>query len=400
MSASIPPLTFSSAGPVSTPPATLNQELIDYVAAQVPDYTADLPGGLIEDLSSTGTGILVSVDQARIEAVNNLSPSTSNPFILNQQGAMFGIPQGIGSNTNVLVVFTGPVGYVIPSGFIVSDGTYQYRIVDGGAIGSSGSTASLYAVATQSGSWTPLQNTVTTIVTSVPSGYTLTVNNPVSGVPGLAPQSVQSYRAQILNKFSAVAQGFGTYLESLLVQVPGVIPRLVAIRQVTNGWEVICGGGDPYEVAGTIYLGTLDLSTLQGSATTSRNVLASIISPPNNYSVIYVNPPLTQFSMVVTWNTISPSFTSGTQVDQLGQTAMANYINSLVVGQPINLEYASYLFMEAIQSVLPSNLLTTLTFSVSINGVVTPPDAGTSLVTYDPETYLSATSTNITVTQG
>ncbi|EQD29733.1 hypothetical protein B1A_20561, partial [mine drainage metagenome] len=165
---------------------------------------------------------------------------------------------------------------------------------------------------TQSGSWTPLQNTVTTIVTSVPSGYTLTVNNPVSGVPGLAPQSVQSYRAQILNGFSAVAQGFGTYLESLLVQVPGVIPRLVAIRQVTNGWEVICGGGDPYEVAGAIYLGTLDLSTLQGSATTSRNVLASIISPPNNYSVIYVNPPLTQFSMVTTWNTISPSFTSGT----------------------------------------------------------------------------------------
>lgn len=396
----IPPLSFNSAGPIPTPPATLNQDLIDYVAAEVPDYTADLPGSLIEDLTSTGTGILVSVDQARIEAVNNLTPSTANPYVLSQLGAMFGIPQGLQTNTNVLVVFSGPVGYVIPAGFIVSDGTHQYQVVDGGVIGTSGSTPSLYAVATQTGSWTPLANTVTTLVTSIPSGYTITVTNPVAGTAGLSPQSVQSYRAQVTGQFSGVAQGFGTYLKNLLVTVPGVTPRLVSILQVANGWEVICGGGDPFQVAGTIYLGTLDLSTLQGSSNTSRNVLSSIISPPNTYSVVYVNPPVMPFSMTVTWNTISPSFTSGVQVNQLGQTAMMNYINSIVVGNPINLEYASYLFQEAVSSVLPQNLLTTLTFSVYINGVLTPPDAGTSIITYDPETYLLATSTNVTVTQG
>lgn len=396
----LPPLNFSATGPLPTSPATLNQELIDYVASTVPDYTADLPGGLIEDLSSTGTGILVSVDQARVEAVNNLTPTTANPYILNQQGAMFGLPQGLASNTNVLVVFSGPAGYVIPAGFLVSDGTYQYQIVDGGVIGSSGSTASLYAVATQSGSWTPLANSVTTLVTSVPSGYTITVTNPVSGVPGLPPQSVQSYRAQIMSAFSGVAQGYGTYIKNLLIQVPGVIPRLVSVVQVGGGWKILCGGGDPLQVGGAIYLGTLNLSSLFGSSTTSRNVLVSLISPPNTYGVVYVNPPATTFSMSVTWNTTAASFTAGIQVNQAGQLAMINYINSLPVGQPINLEYASYLFQEAVSGVLSQPLLTTLEFSVYINGVLTPPNAGTSIIPYDTETYLLATATSVTVAQG
>jgi len=396
----LPVLTFGAEGPIPTPPDTLNADLISYVASTVPDYTADLPGGLIEDLSSTGTGVLVSVDQARVEAVNNLSPSTANPYVLNQLGATFGIPQGLAANTSVLVVFSGPAGYVIPAGFIVSDGTYQYQVVDGGVIGSSGTSASLFAVSTQSGSWTPLVNSVTTIVTSVPSGYTLTVTNPVSGTPGLAPQSVASYRGQVMGAFSGVAQGYADYIKALLVAVPGVTPRLVSVVQVTNGWKIIVGGGDPYAVGGAIYLGTIDLSTLQGSSTTGRNVTVSIVSPPNSYAVPYVNPPVMPFSMDVTWNTTLPSFTAGTQVNQLGQTAMIGYINSIPVGNPINLEYASYLFQEAISSVLSQDLLTTLEFSVYINGVLTPPDAGTSIVTYDSETYLLATATDVSVAQG
>ena len=161
-SITIPPLNITPTGPVPTPAATLNSDLIAGVAATNPGYTANLPGSMIEDMSSTGTGIMVTVDQARVDAVNNLTPVTANPYILAKQGLMLGVPQGQPTNTSVSVVFSGPAGYFLPAGFLVSDGTYQYALIDGGTIATSGQSSPLFAVATQSGSWTPLAGTVTT----------------------------------------------------------------------------------------------------------------------------------------------------------------------------------------------------------------------------------------------
>ena len=45
----------------------------------------------------------------------------------------------------------------------------------------------------------------------------------------------------------------------------GVQPRLISVRQNSGGWEVICGGGDPYQVAYAIYTALFDVSTLGGS---------------------------------------------------------------------------------------------------------------------------------------
>ncbi len=401
MSSVVIPPTLTSQGAIPTPPAMLKDNLIALVAADVPDYTANLPGTLIEDLSSTCTMALVVQDQARVDQINNLSPLAANPSLLSQLGTMFGIPQGQSSNTSVYVIFTGTPGYLIPAGFIVSDGTYQYVVQDGGIIGTSGQSASLFAVSNQSGSWAVAANTVTILVTSVPTGYTLTVTNPSTGVAGGNPQSVQSYRAQVLSSWKIGGQGYAQYLQSILEKIPGVNPRLINILQVANGWEILVGGGDPYAVAGAIYLGTLDLSTLQGSSTTSLNILASIISPPNTYSVVFINPEQIVVTATVTWNTISPTFTSGTQVNQLAQVALTNYINSINVSNSINLLEMENIFQTAVSSVLPSNLLTTLTFSISLNGVVTPPQSGTNIIPPTiPEAYFYASSTGIIVVQG
>lgn len=396
----IPPI-MTSQGATPTPPATLNSNLIALVASEVPDYTATLPGTLIEDLSSTCTLALVTQDQARVDQINNLSPLGINPALLNQLGLMFGIQQGIGSNTSVYVVFTGPAGYVIPAGFVVSDGTYQYVVQDGGVIGTSGQSAQLFAVANQSGSWAVAEGTVTILVTSVPSGYTLTVTNPSTGVAGGPAQTVQSYRSQVLASWQIGGQGYSQYLQSLLEMVPGVVPRLIKILQVSNGWEILVGGGDPYLVGGAIYLGTLDLSTLQGSSTTSLNVTVSIVSPPDSYIVIFVNPEQITVTGTITWNTSSANFTSGTQVNQLAQVALTNYINSIHASDPINLLEMENIFQTAVSSVLPSNLLTSLSFSISLNGTVTPPNAGTSIIPPTiPESYFFANVTGLSVVQG
>ncbi|MHB1644601.1 MAG: baseplate J/gp47 family protein, partial [Acidithiobacillus sp.] len=302
------PLVMTAQGPVPTAPSTLQTNLITAVAAEVPDYTANLPGSLIEDISSTDVGALVVMDQARVDSVNNVSPYAANAYVLAQLGAQFGLPQGLPTNTNVNVVFSGPAGYVIPPGFIVGDGTYQYLVQNGTVIGTSGSSQETYCVANQSGSWAVPEGTVTQLVTSVPTGYTITVTNPQAGVPGLSAESVQSYRSRVLLGGQAIAQGFGNFLTTQLQAVSGVTPRLVSVRQVNAGWQVICGGGDPVEVAGAIYLGVIDLSTIVGSSTSSRNVVAQIVNPPNTYSIVYINPPQQVVTITVTCNTTLANF--------------------------------------------------------------------------------------------
>jgi len=259
------PLIMTTTGPVATDPLVLQEALITGVASTNPGYTANLPGSLIEDISSTDVGALVTMDQARVEAVNDVTPYGCNAFILNYLGAQFGIPQGLPSNGNVYVVFSGSPGYVLQPGFTVSDGTNQYVLQDGGVIQSNGLSPQLYAVASSSGNFAIPANTVTQLITSVPSAYTVTVNNPEAGIAATAAESVQSYRARVLQASVVASTGTPAYLKTLLEQIIGVQQQLVSINQVSGGWQIICGGGDAYAVATAILQGVPDIAALQGS---------------------------------------------------------------------------------------------------------------------------------------
>ena len=258
--------TLTSAGAIPANPTDLLNAEIAAATALSPGLTANLPGSLIEDLASTGAGALVVQDQAYVDLVNSISPYTANAFILYQLGAIYGVQQGVGSNTSVYVTFTGNAGYVIPVGFTVSDGNYQYTIQDGGIISASGTSTALYCLATTQGSWAVPVGTVTQIITSVPSGFTLTCTNLTAGIPGAIAQTLQSYQAQVIQAGLASAQGMPTFLKTQLENVSGVQPNLVSIRNPNvNQWEVICGGGDPYQVANAIFNSVPDISILVGS---------------------------------------------------------------------------------------------------------------------------------------
>ncbi len=396
------PLIMGSgnAGPQPTAPEILLSLMQQAIAAVVPDYTANLPGTLIDDVLGTIIAAIATIDQARVDAVASISPSGASAYVLSLLGQALGLPQGIPVNTNVNVVFTGTVGYVIPAGFIVSDGTYQYVVQVGSVIGSNGQSASTYCVASQAGVWTPLANTVTTVVTTIPSGYSLTVNNPKAGTPGSASETVQSYRSRLLTAISDQGVGVVNFIKTLLMAIPGVDPRLVSIRQVSSTWEIICGGGDPYAVANAIFIGTLHFPMLMGSMISDRNITVSLVDPPDTYSIIYVNPPAQNVSVDIVWNTSLTNFTAATQVNQLGQLAVTNYINSISVGQPLNLLEVYDVFQNAISSVLARHLLTSFNTTVYINGIEVTPAAGTSLITSDPESYLLASLISVSVVQG
>lgn len=469
-------LTVGATGAQQTPPVTLWSNLITMVAAINPGYTV-LPGGLIEDLASTATYAVALLDSAAVETINSLTPFGANPYVLNELGAVYGVAHGIEANTSVFVVFSSNTpGVQIPVGYIVSDGTHQYTVQDGGVIGAGGTSEPLFCLATLSGSWAVPANSVTTVISSIPpGGVTLTCTNPQVGTPSAGAQTQEQYAAQVLQAGLVSGQGTASMAKTLLAAVPGVQPRLISARQASGGWEIICGGGDPYEVANAIYNSGLDLSTLVGSTiaitnitnanpgvvatninhglTTGQNnvfiagvvgmtgvnggpytvtvidekhfsfgvnttgsgayVSGGVVTPnarnisvnlndyPDVYTVPFVNPPAQTVIVQLSWSTISPNFVSDTAVSQLGTTAIVNYVNSIPVGAPFNLFAAETAFIQAVLPLFGNNaaLISELAWTVSINGVATPPAMGTSLVYGDPESYFNITSSGVTIMQ-
>jgi hypothetical protein len=263
-------LNMTATGPQPQSPQDLNAQLIALATELAPGLTANLPGSLVEDISSTDVGALLVCDSAAVDLVDSITPRAANLFILNQLGQIYlgavnGV-QGAATNNSVNVVFSGPPGFVIAVGFTVSDGSHQYTVEDGGIIGSGGTSQPLFCLASLSGSWVISPGSVTQVITSVPSGIAISVTNPLAGTIGLGAEAEEAYRVRILMAGIASAQGMATFLKTLLIAIPGVQPRLVSVRQITGGgWEVICGGGDPYFVAYAIYSGLFDISTLIGS---------------------------------------------------------------------------------------------------------------------------------------
>ena len=508
------PITITSAGLQPQSPTSLLAQLLAAVAATNPGYTGDLPASLIEDISSTDVGAIALIDQARVELVNSLTPYGANAFVLSQLGAVYGLTPGLPTNTSVNVVFTGTVGYVINVGFQVSDGTYVYQIVDGGVIGVSGTSQSLTAIAVQEGVWSVPSGTVTQLVTSVPVSITLTVTNPLAGTPGGSAENEESFRARVLQAGLASAQGIPSYIKTQLQNLPGVVSRLVGIIvTLGSGIEVLCGGGDNYEIANAIFQSVFDPSALLGSTThvaianptvapsdtytpggslagrtyylkytyvnatgetlpssegldaipinnlcvfnspaawtgaTKWNVYATEagtgleelqasniaigtnwtepvtglitgVSPPatnstfnatvsvtlNDYPDTYVIPFVTPIDQVVTialtWNTLLTGFTQSAAVAQIGVQPIADYINSIGVGSPINLLELNNVFESAVSAILDVNTIVKLIWVVTINGVTVTPVTDETIILSDPESYFSILNTAITITQG
>jgi hypothetical protein len=269
-------------------PADLRAQLVALVAATSPDYTANLPGSLVEDIASTDTYALVLSDSFLVDLVNSLTPYGANAFLLNQLGVLYGVdPQPV-TNTSINVVFTGPPGYVITQGFVVSDGTYQYVCQEGGTCGTNGQTLLIYAIATVAGAWPVPPNTVVQLVTSVPAGVTIAVTNPIDGLPSTAGELIAEYRERCWTAGLAASTGMSRYLKTLLGNIPGVQTRLISVQAFEESYIIIVGGGDPYQVAYAIWEAEFFVPGLVGATIDIANVANSnpiVVTTANNHNL-------------------------------------------------------------------------------------------------------------------
>lgn len=399
------PIIMTEAGAQPTPPKTLLANLISRVSQKVPGYTANLPAGLITDLASTATGAIALIDQARVDLINSCSPYGANIPLLMQLGNIYGVQQGEGTNTSVYVVFSGLPGFPIPKGFTVSDGNNQYSVVRDTVIPTSGQTAPVYCLATSEGSWAVPAGSVTQVITSVPKTQKVTCTNLTAGLPGAGEQSYSSYRSQVMQSGMQTAEGTPTCFRTELEKVDGVQENLISFRQSTLGkWVAVVGGGDPFEVAYAIFKAVPDISVLtndvsnpSGAPVEKKTVQISVY--PDTYTLPYVVPSSQNATVLITWNTASTTYIDPDGIVKAVQQPIADYVNAIAVGQPVNLFEIQDIFMQSVASLVPASMISMIQVQIGINGAIKPPDANSSLVYGDTYSYFSTSSSQVQVKQ-
>lgn len=132
----------------------------------------------------------------------------------------------------------------------------------------------------------------------------------------------------------------------------------------------------------------------------SRNIAVSVNDYPDTYVIPFVSPPQQIVDIALTWNTTAPNIVSDAAMAQAGAPALADYVNGIYAGQPMNLFELERTFQSATAGIIPSSLLTRMVFAVSINGVGVAPEAGTGIIKGDPQSYFATNSSRITITRG
>jgi len=388
-------IIITDTGATPQKPEAIRAEIAAAVAALYPGYTADLPGSLIDDVLGTITAAVFMQQQASADLINSISPVYANAALLQQIGQTRGIAQGLPTNGSALVQFSGTPEYFIRQGFTVSDGNRQFRVTEGGSIGTSGVSQLLQVVAVQSGSEPIPAGTITGVVSSLPPSITLSVTNPAPGTPGDPDgQSIESYRADVLGAFSAEPPGVPTAVKTAILTIQGTVSRLVSFR-ITNTGKIrvyVGGAADRALVAGAIYRTLLQINALEGSGTPGRDITTFVRDGVDVFPITYISPVSQSVAVQVTYTPKDANFQNDGGVNAAAVPAITAYLNDIPTGQQISLLRLDEVFLTAVSPVLPADQLANLSFKVFVNGAEKTPVAGTQLYPVDPETYYTAVS--------
>lgn len=402
------PVVITQQGLQPQTPANLSSQVQANATANSPGITLNLPASLISDMSGTVVGAVSVMDSAKVETVNSLTPYGCNTFALGQLGQLYlGQSQpGVATNTSVNVVFYVPssIGWVIPNGFLITDGTYTYQIQVGGVIGSTGYSGTLTAIAVQAGAWSIPANTAFTAASSVPSTVAISsITNALAGTPAGSAESWGSFRSRVLTAGLAACTSGPRLIKTFIGALLGAASNLIGVQAANGGIRVVVGGNaDVYQIAYAIFTAVGNPGSLQGSAVNNaRNVTVSLNDYPDTYPILFVQAPVqTVTALALTWNTTVANYTGGAAIPALVQPDLASYINNLAIGQAINEGELNEIFEQDVENVLDSSLISALDWTVTINGTVTPVTSGTWLVEGDPESSWSVATTAISITEG
>lgn len=272
---------------------------------------------------------------------NSFSPATAQGIGLSTVVKINGLARESSSNSTVNVVCTGTPLSVITSGVIADVLGNQFKLPT--FIMPPGGSITLTAVALNPGAINGGAGTVATIVN--PQRGWLSVTNPAGIVPGLAVETDAQLRQR---------QSFSTGNNALtplktLTGLIAALPGVVEVQPYENVGSTTDANGLPGHSISMVVLGGVasDIaSIILNKKTEGANTYGSTSVTVNDYAgvpkVINFFVPASETIQVHIALTALTGFSTATE--SLIQNAVANYINSLLIGQSV---YLSKLYVPA-----------------------------------------------------
>lgn len=306
-------------------------------------------GGDINTEAGSIQGQLIQIDSSMLIYAQNQCALIANAFnVLTAKGTaldvvanFWGYYRKEGVATVVNCVCSGTEGVVIPKGSLVSDGDYEYSLLDDITIGSNGTALGQFQCTTK-GAITVLSGTITEIVSTL-TGWDTVVNNAM-GITGYDTETDNSFRDRITqNWFNVRARGALGAIWDNMATVENVI-SVCCRENPTNASITIDGftllphsifvcvaGGDSTDIAKCIY----NQKTI--GANTNGDTSVSYYDSSTGLTNTYKIQRASQVNLTLTIE-YTPKYITVADVEQKIKDAVMAYIanNPFKIGQTIS----------------------------------------------------------------
>lgn len=326
----------------------LKQRLESRLLQNVPNWqktTADVQSNIL-DAFVTG---LLEYENIAADIINAYSPDYANDFFWNIFADNLNLNRRAKFKSQVLLLFSGPKDTIIPRNTTVSDGSNEFKTEETAVIPLTGE---IYVSAYSEDEISVPANSLTSIVEIFNADVTVT--NPSASLPAIPEDSTEVLRTKTQAKLRSSKNGSIALAHSRLLEIEGVNPRLIKFKLINynvketvgetevfkeiQGIEAIVGGGDPSEVALTLFTSFLETKKLRSEPSdndANRTIECTLKYFNTPILVKWTSPK--EVPLQITANIGFTSVTLSSEAFTLTvKNALMEYIDTLQVGSPFS----------------------------------------------------------------
>lgn len=371
-------IELTANGVIKSTITEIREDLQNKAFETVKDFS-NLPSSIQNNLIDESAILVNEFEDMIVNLMNGISPAYANDFIIEQLGSAFGTKRKDKSLQNVMLEFEGLAGVIIPAGTQVgsADGQYTFSTIKQGIIKADGK-AIINAEAEDYYDKIIDANTLNVMITDILNVNSC--NNPNSSSEPILEENFSDYRARVQNRMQANRNGTAATLNDNLLNVKGVSSRLITYRLDSklidgarlNTLEVVCGGGDDYEVAEAIFnslLLTESLTSEPSDNDTKRIVKKNVIFNEVEFPISFTRPLIKNISINIGLSVL-PDFINipSEAMQELLRVVFENYINNLKIGYSPSINSFNNLIYDVfLDNNYKLDIITGITYAITID---------------------------------
>lgn len=357
----------------------LKQRLESRLLQNVPNWqktTADVQSNIL-DAFMTG---LLEYENIAADIINAYSPDYANDFFWNIFADNLNLNRRAKFKSQVLLLFSGPKDTIIPRNTTVSDGSNEFKTEETAVIPLTGE---VYVSAYSEDEISAPANSLTSIVEIFNADVSVT--NPSASLPAIPEDSTEVLRTKTQAKLRSSKNGSIALAHSRLLEIEGVNPRLIKFKLISynvketvgetevfkeiQGIEAIIGGGDPSEVALTLFTSFLETKKLHSEPSdndANRTIECTLKYFNTPILVKWTSPK--EVPLQITANIGFTSVTLSSEAFTLTvKNALVEYIDTLQVGSPFSSRMLDTIIYDELKKVaIEPSMIFELTYKILI----------------------------------